>query len=139
MFNKETQYAIRALVYIQARNNESHRPGIQEIALETDAPQYFIAKILQRLVRQGLLKSAKGRGGGFYFDNEKDDITIKELVSLIEGDRKLNGCGFGLRQCNPENPCPLHKEYSVIRNAINLMVTSETIQSLAIKTELKSS
>ena len=52
MFKKETEYALRALVYIQFQNLKNRRPGIAEIASEIETPQSFTAKILQRLVKQ---------------------------------------------------------------------------------------
>ena len=50
-----------------------------------------------------------------------------------EGDRTISGCGFGLKHCDGENPCPMHEQYAEIRNAIEKLVSTETIQSLAKK------
>ena len=138
MFNKETEYALRGLVYIQSQNNKGLRPGIDEITREIDAPRFYTAKILQRLVRLRVLNSLKGKGGGFYFDGEKPEITLKELIVAIEGDRTFTGCGFGLNQCDCENPCPMHDQYAVIRSAMDKMVSTETIQTLARKEISKS-
>lgn len=133
MFNKETEYALRGLVYIQSQNYLGTRPGIDEITREIEAPRFYTAKILQSLVRQGFLSSLKGKGGGFFFDTEKPERTIKEVVLSIEGDKAISGCVFGLKHCGYENPCPLHEQYVEIRNAIEKLLTTETIQSLARK------
>lgn len=133
MFNKETEYALRGLVYINLQNLKGMRPGTSEVAKEIDAPPFFTAKILQRLVRSGFLRSLKGKGGGFFFDPEKPDLPIIKLISAIEGERSYSGCGFGLRQCDSEKPCPLHEKYAPIKEAINKLITEETVQSLAEK------
>jgi Rrf2 family protein len=133
MFNKETEYALRGLVYIQAQNLEGRRPGIAEIAEQIDAPHFYTAKILQRLVRQGFVESQKGKGGGFYFDSKKPDLSLKQLIIATEGDKLFNGCGFGLKQCDENNPCPLHEKYALIRDALNQLVMEENVQSLAQK------
>ncbi|HEX3007556.1 MAG TPA: Rrf2 family transcriptional regulator [Bacteroidales bacterium] len=133
MFNKETEYALRGLVYIQLRNQEGNRPGIAEIAREIEAPVFYTAKILQRLVRHGFVVSLKGKGGGFYFDSSKPDLPLKDLIVLTEGSKTFDGCGFGLKSCDGENPCPLHEQYAPIRESINTLVSTETIQSLAKK------
>jgi len=133
VFNKETEYALRGLVYIQSQNTGGRRPGITEIAKEIEAPQFYIAKILQRLVRNGFLESLKGKGGGFYFDSGKPDLTLKELIMATEGGKTFSGCGFGLKHCDQNNPCPLHAQYAPIRDAILNLVTHETVQSLAAK------
>ena len=134
MFNKETEYALRGLVYIQQQNLKSRRPGIAEIAKEIEAPPFYIAKILQRLVRSSFVESLKGKGGGFFFDVNKPALPLKELIAATEGNRTFSGCGFGLKHCNKDNPCPLHHQYALIREAINDLVTNETVQSLALKT-----
>ena len=133
MFNKETEYALRGLVYIQTQNFKGNRPGIDEISREIEAPRFYTAKILQRLVRLGFLSSIKGKGGGFFFEPEKPELTLKELIISTEGDRTISGCGFGLKHCDGENPCPMHEQYAEIRNAIEKLVSTETIQSLAKK------
>ena len=134
MFNKETEYALRGMVYIQLQNFDGKRPGIAEIAEQIDAPHFYTAKILQRLVRQGFIESQKGKGGGFYFDTKKADVSLKQLIIATEGDSLFCGCGFGLKQCDENNPCPLHDKYAAIRDALNQLVTEENVQSLAQKT-----
>jgi Rrf2 family protein len=133
MFNKETEYTLRSLVYIQLQNLKNRRPGTIEIAKEIDAPPFFTAKILQRLVRQGFLESMKGKGGGFFFDSEKPDLHLISLIEATEGDKSFSGCGFGLKHCDENNPCPLHDKYAPIRDSIRKLVSGETVQSLAAK------
>jgi Rrf2 family protein len=137
MFNKETEYALRGLVYIQIQNLNGRRPGIAEIAREIEAPPFYTAKILHRMVKSGFVASLKGKGGGFYFEKEKPDLPIRELIIAIEGNKSFSGCGFGLKQCNDENPCPIHEQYAPIRNAILTLVSTETVQSLAKNYALK--
>jgi Rrf2 family protein len=133
MFNKETEYALRGLVYIKLQNLKDRRPGTTEVAKEIEAPPFYTAKILQRLVRAGFLRSMKGKGGGFYFDPDKSDLPLVSLISAIEGDKSFSGCGFGLKNCDSENPCPLHDRYASIRESINKLISEESVQSLADK------
>jgi Rrf2 family protein len=133
LFSKETEYALRSLVYIQVQNDKGRRPGIEEITQEIEAPRFYTAKILQRLVKQGFLTSTKGKNGGFNFTPGSEELQLRIIVEAIEGTGRYQGCGFGLKNCDCENPCPLHKHYAPIREAINQLVTTETIQSLARK------
>jgi Rrf2 family protein len=133
MFSKETEYALRGLVYIKLQNLKQRRPGMAEVAKEIDAPPFYVAKILQRLVRIGFIESAKGKGGGFFFNKTKPDIPLAALISATGSDKAFTGCGFGLKQCSEENPCPLHEQYAPIRDSINKLVSEETVQSLAEK------
>lgn len=133
MFKKETEYALRALVYIQLQNFSERRPGITEIATEIETPQSFTAKILQRLVKQGFVESQKGINGGFFFNTSKDELPLKTVIVSIEGDSLFSGCGFGLKHCDENHPCPMHFEYASIRDGIDKLVSEQTIQKLARK------
>jgi len=133
MFKKETEYALRALVYIWQQNKLGRRPGILETAEEIIAPQPFTAKILQRLVKSGIIYSQKGKGGGFFFGDQKADITLKEIIVLMEGNKIFNSCGFGMKQCSDENPCPIHNQYIGIRAALDKVFGGNTIRDLAEK------
>jgi len=87
------------------------------------------------MVRIGFLNSIKGKGGGFYFDPDQPELTLKELINATEGNKIITGCGFGLKHCNDDNPCQLHDKYKSIREALEELVATETIQSLAKKYE----
>ena len=133
MLTKSTEYAIRALVYIQLQNWKGHRPGVSEIAQEIEAPVAYSAKIFQTLTKHKLLESMKGRGGGFFFDKNQSNLTLFDVINVMEGDGVFHKCGFGLKNCNSDNPCPLHNEYIMVRDGFYHIVSTESIQSLSRK------
>ena len=131
MLSKMTQYAIWGLVYTQRQNFRGIKPGSYEIAKEIDVPRMSIAKIFQQLVRNGFIISVKGKGGGFYFDNNQPELTIKEVMQATGDCKILTECFLGISSCSPENPCPVHENWARLRTAISSLVTTVTIQSLA--------
>lgn len=139
MLSKTAQYAIRALVYIQMQNKKGNRPGFKEIAKETESPEHFIAKILQTLTRYNMLKSAKGRGGGFFFAPGKAELSVYDVIQVTEGEKYFNQCLFGFNSCDDESPCPLHEDFMKIWNDFTNLAKSQTIDSLAQKIEKKES
>jgi Rrf2 family protein len=130
MFKKETEYALRALVYICEQNLLNNRPGIIEIAEEIDAPAAFTGKILQRLVKTGILSSQRGKGGGFFFDKTQGRVLLKHIVLLTEGGKIFTACGFGLGNCSDDNPCPIHDRFVVVRNELENLFAGSTISDL---------
>ena len=131
MFNKATHYALWGLVYTQMQNFNGIKPGIKEIAEKIKAPPLSVAKIFQRLVRLGFIISLKGKGGGFYFDKNIPELTIKELIHATMDDKIITDCFLGLVNCSPQNPCPVHGQWKTIRESIDWLVSTVTIQSLA--------
>jgi Rrf2 family protein len=133
MLGKTTEYAIRALVYVYLQNIKGKRPGYKEISKEIDSPEHFTAKVLQNLARAKLVSSMKGRGGGFFYDEPTNPITLFKVIEAVEGKEFFSKCGFGLERCDSNNPCPLHNDYAPVRDSFFKMVNEKTIQSLANK------
>jgi DNA-binding IscR family transcriptional regulator len=75
----------------------------------------------------------KGRGGGFFFSDNQSNLTLYDVMHVVEGDAYFHKCGFGLKQCNNDNPCPLHEKYKAVRDGFFEIVKTETIQSLSEK------
>lgn len=133
MITRSTEYAVRALVYVQLQNWESKRPGVSEIAREIEAPEAYTGKILHTLTTHGLLESMKGRGGGFFFSNDQEELNLYSVILVMEGNSIFNKCGFGLKNCSDSNPCPLHDGYKKLREGYLSIARQETIGSLANK------
>lgn len=127
IFSKTCEYAMRAVFYIAQRSEEGQKVGIREIAVHINSPEPFLAKILQKLSRDGLILSSKGPHGGFYFDSGGLLRPLADIVQAIEGDSIFTGCGMGLSYCSEANPCPLHDEFKKVRTQIVLMLKNTTI------------
>lgn len=135
MLTRSTEYALRALVYIQLQNWKKLRPGVKEITREIVAPEAFVAKILQTLTRHRLVDSRKGRGGGFFFNEGQKDLTLYDVIIVMEGESCFTRCGFGFNLCSDKNPCPLHDRYIKVRDEFLNIAKTETIQSVSRKIE----
>ena len=86
MLSNTTRYALRAVIYLAKHSNEEKRIGIKKIAEDLNIPSPFLGKILQTLAKHKLLLSNKGPNGGFAFPSESDDITLYDIVKIIDGD-----------------------------------------------------
>ncbi len=118
MFSKTCEYAIRAMIFIAYASRNGDKVSIPEIAAGIDSPLHFIAKILQDLVRKGLVQSLKGPTGGFFLSNEALNCTLADIVIAIDGDKIFSGCALGLKECSETQPCPMHHEFKAIRKAV---------------------
>ncbi len=112
---------------------EGRRPGYREIAEEISSPVQYMAKILQIFTRHEVIKSVRGRGGGFFFASPESVLPLTEVIHLTEGDKFNAKCGFGWNQCDPLHPCPMHDRYKNVRDELNKLLENESIQSLAGK------
>lgn len=127
MFSKTLEYAIRAMIFIAQKSKTGIRVGIKEIAKAIDAPEHFIAKILQDLSRKGLVQSLKGPTGGFYLEEESSHCSLADIVKAIDGNKLFTGCGLGLKNCSEIRPCPIHNEFKKVREDIYNMLENARI------------
>ncbi|MCR9067029.1 MAG: Rrf2 family transcriptional regulator, partial [Cytophagales bacterium] len=65
MFSRACEYAIKIMIYIASNQQENRKTGLKEVTEAIGSPEAFTAKILQQLVKSGLLESYKGPSGGF--------------------------------------------------------------------------
>ena len=132
MFSKSCEYAIRATIFIATHCCNEAKVGIKEIAKEIDSPIAFTAKILQVLVKNNIIKSSKGVGGGFMVLKEDlKRITLSQIVVAIDGDSVFLRCGLGLSNCSEEHPCPVHEKFKFVKQDLAFMLENTTLEELS--------
>ncbi|MBL7764982.1 MAG: Rrf2 family transcriptional regulator [Chitinophagaceae bacterium] len=127
MFSKSCEYAIKASIYLAQQREIGKYIGVKEIAKGIQAPEFFVAKILQELSRKKIILSVKGPNGGFSMTDAQMNKPIIDIVQLIDGDGLLNNCVLGLDQCSNIHPCPMHNEYLKIKQSLKNMLEKNTI------------
>ena len=132
MLSNTSRYAIRAAIYLALNAKEGSKIGIKQISKELQIPSPFLGKILQSLAKQKLLSSTKGPNGGFGLARDATEITLYDIVNIIDGDDLFKKCLISLRSCVEENkPCPIHAKYEKIRADITALFKDHTIADLA--------
>ena len=137
MFSKTCEYAIRAMIFVAQKSTDETRVGIKEIASGTQAPEHFIAKIMQELSRKKIVKSIKGPNGGFFMTKEDLSQSISDIVKAIDGESIYSDCVLGLKACSEKNPCPLHDEYKEIKRNLLALIENNTISEFRDKLNSK--
>ena len=89
--------ALHSMVLIALKDEEYI--NVKEIAGATDASEAHLAKVLQRLVKAGLLHSTRGPKGGFALARPADEITLLDVCEVIEGEIHQSGCPTGRTIC----------------------------------------
>ncbi|MFC1526874.1 RrF2 family transcriptional regulator [Candidatus Latescibacterota bacterium] len=128
VLSQAAKYAVRAVLCV------AHSEGApvlgRDVASRLEAPIYFLAKILQTLARQGILRSCRGRGGGFTLGGAASQITILAVIQAIEGPLFGQECLLGLGECLDEEPCALHHQWKRMRDDLLTTLEKSTVQQL---------
>jgi Rrf2 family iron-sulfur cluster assembly transcriptional regulator len=130
IFSKSFGYAVRGVLYI-ARTQKNHRSvQVGEIASGLAVPRHFMAKVLKKLAKEGIIKSTKGPSGGFSTTENTLNTRLLEFVDLANDRDVLDTCVLQFKKCNSKNPCPLHSRMDNIRSDLSKVLHSATIGDL---------
>jgi len=133
MYSREAGYAICALVRMArvASYSAGKYLQVEQIVGKKNMPPRYLAKILQRLSREGILQSRKGPSGGFAFRLAPDKIDLLRIIHAIDGGNPcFERCALGYATCSDEHPCAMHASWKVVRECIRRYV-KQTIAELA--------
>jgi Rrf2 family protein len=106
MISKTSEYALRAMVFL-AENPSSSSP-LPAIAATTQVPPGYLSKVLQQLVRAGLLHSQRGLGGGFSLTRSASELSVYEVVQAVDPISRILECPLKLPE-HREELCALHR------------------------------
>lgn len=106
VFSQTQEYALRAVTWIAQRGG-TERYGNAQIALETQVPASYMAKVLQRLTEADILDSRRGVGGGFHLIRDIDELTVLEVINAVEPFQRITSCPLGLKT-HDGCRCPMH-------------------------------
>jgi len=132
LINRDTDYAIRAIVYM-AKEPEKLVTS-QELFKKLNIPHAFIRRLLQKLARYNILTPYKGKGGGFGLKQDIHKIRLSALVKIFQGNQKITHCIFKKNICPNKGTCVLRKKLRDIEKKVIKGFDSITIASLLKKT-----
>ncbi|MEO8111687.1 MAG: Rrf2 family transcriptional regulator [Ginsengibacter sp.] len=130
MLSLTCKTAIKAVIYLASKFESGEKAGMREIAEFIDASEHTVGKILQALVKENIINSAKGPAGGFYITPKQMNQSIINVINAIDGKEVFDECGLGLSKCSATHPCPIHDDYKKIRDQFKLMCSQKRISDL---------
>jgi Rrf2 family protein len=111
-------------------SDENRKIRIDEMANRLSVPRHFLGKIMNRVVKAGILNSIKGPNGGFSLNNTTLKTTLLTLLESMDGLEQFDGCVLRLRKCNADFPCPLHYRIEAYKNDFKKVLSDTNIGSL---------
>ena len=107
MISQTVEYALRAVVFLAGQAPEARTT--EQIAIATRVPKAYLSKVLQGLVRAGVVHSQRGIGGGMTLVKAPSALTLLEVVNAVDPIGRIHECPLGLKS-HGVRLCPLHRK-----------------------------
>lgn len=134
MLSRKSKYGLRAMLALAAG---AGRGPVQaaELAEKQRLPRKFLEAILLDLKRHGLVDSKKGRGGGYVLSRKPGDITVGQIVRVLEGPLALTPCVSQTayrrcEECVDEETCGIRLAMKEVRDATAHILDNTTLAGL---------
>ena len=143
MITQKMKYALKALLTLadEAAQPQPQALTIEEIARRSGTPKRFLEHILLEIRNAGVIASTRGRAGGYSLVAAPRDISISEMLRLIDGPiaplpclsrRSYQRC----EDCEDEKTCRLRKMFGQVFWSYLLLIESLTLDDLLDQGEL---
>lgn len=111
-----TGHAIRAMACLAGCSNPP--ASIRDLAVCSEVPQAYLAKIVKKLNDSGLIESRRGSQGGVWLARPPRLISLWDISVALEGEGVLSLCLLGSDRCNSDCACPVHDFWVKGRDSI---------------------
>ncbi len=126
--SQTTGYAVLALGCIGSRKGSWVLS--QHIQKCTGISMPYLRKVLHALGKSGLIKAKRGYQGGYVLARPASQITLLDIVKIVESDKPGSGCALRLPGCSDATPCPLRGFWQK-----ELTITEEVVSELRVASD----
>jgi Rrf2 family protein len=129
---KKADYGLIALCHLSAHANQT--ASAKDIADTYRIPLPLLSKVLQTLVRKGLLASEQGASGGYRLARDPHEITALEVIRAMDGPIILTHCfteHARNAQCDQHSYCPVRQPLRKVHEGILRLLSSITISDMS--------
>jgi Rrf2 family protein len=129
----ESGCAIRIILFLSLRG-VNNKTGAKMISENENIPIRFTLKILRKLKIAGLVCSYRGQSGGYALIKEPKDVSMREVIEIIDGPIAMNKClGSGVCDLNRTDICPVHYYLGGVQRDVSEKLGSVSFEMLVDK------
>lgn len=129
--SKKSDYALLAMRHL-AGHGLRGAVSARELAETYNIPPELLAKVLQRLVRAGLLESRQGIRGGYGLARASAAISVAEVIQAVDGPMTVTACTEHDHTCDQYSKCNIRDPLWRIKDRIISALAATSVAELAI-------
>jgi len=128
--SKKADYALMAMKHLTVLTDVPSASA-REIAEAYDIPVELMAKVLQRLVRRGLLSSHQGTRGGYRLSRSASMISVADVIQAIDGPLTVTACSTDAENCGQYSKCSIRDPLWRIKDRIVSALATCSLQEMS--------
>jgi len=128
--SKKADYALMAMKHLALRPDQGSASA-REIAEHYDIPIELMAKVLQRLVRRGLLVSQQGTRGGYLLARSASEMSVADVIQAVDGPLAVTACATTEDTCDQYEKCNIRDPLWRIKDRIVTALSTCSIAEMA--------
>jgi len=134
LITKETDYALRALLNLA---REDGYLSSRELAGREGIPLHFLRRILQSLIKAGVIESREGASGGVKLKAKPEKIHLTDIIKIFQGKIQFSECVFRKKICTNHATCVIRKRIEKVESQVADELGNTTIADLIQDQEVK--
>ena len=139
MISKKTKYALKGLLYLGRKYNQGP-VLISDLARDERIPKKFLELILLNLKNNGVLQSRKGKGGGYYLGKPPREISVGNVIRILEGPLAPVPCVSESAyarclECLDDRSCGIRLVMKDVRDAISNILDKTSLADMLEREE----
>lgn len=123
------RYGLKAMFELSLTQNSGPVP-LKHIAKKQNISDQYLEQIFSSLKKSGLVKSVRGAQGGYLLAKEPKDITVGDILVVLEGPVSLSDCVLDEDICENSNICVTKIVWEKIKKGIEDVIESITLQDM---------
>ena len=131
-FTTKSRYAVNALADLEFLSADNTPVALAEIAVRQGIDLTYLEQLFRKLRIAGIVKSVRGRNGGYIYAEHPKKISIKTIMDAVEENLDATNCA-GTSSCHAGQKCNSHKLWDDLNNVVDNFLSDISILDLVEK------
>ncbi|MDG1203149.1 MAG: Rrf2 family transcriptional regulator [SAR86 cluster bacterium] len=131
-FTTKSRYAVNALADLEYLSNYENPVTLKDIADRQGIDLTYLEQLFRKLRIAGIVKSVRGRNGGYVYASHPKNISIKNIMDAVEENLDATKCA-GTSSCHSGQQCNSHKLWDDLNNVVDEFLSDISITDLVDK------
>ena len=131
-FTTKSHYAVNALADLEHLSSHNNPVSLRDISLRQGIDLTYLEQLFRKLRIAGIVRSVRGRNGGYVYAVKPNDISIKSIMEAVEENLDATNCA-GTSSCHAGQRCNSHKLWDDLNNVVDQFLSDIFISDLAEK------